>query len=99
MWDKKVYDFGDVKSKTKVKAEFNYLGDKEIIEIKAACGCTLIDYKKGSNKVILDYTAGDFPNHLKNTETKKVEVSKTATVKYKDNSEDILMLRGFILEK
>jgi hypothetical protein len=99
MWDKKVYDFGDVKPKTKVKAEFNYLGDKEIIEIKAACGCTLIDYKKGSNKVILDYTAGDFPNHLKNTETKKVEVSKTATVKYKDNSEDILMLRGFILEK
>jgi hypothetical protein len=99
MWDKKVYDFGNVKPKTKVKAEFNYLGDKEIIEIKAACGCTLIDYKKGSNKVILDYTAGDFPNHLKNTETKKVEVSKTATVKYKDNSEDILMLRGFILER
>jgi hypothetical protein len=99
MWDKKVYDFGDVKPNTKVKAEFNYLGDKEIIEIKAACGCTLVDYKKGSNKVILDYTAGDFPNHLKNTETKKVDVSKTATVKYKDNSEDILMLRGFILEK
>ena len=99
MWDKKVYDFGNIKPKTKVKAEFNYLGDKEIIEITAACGCTLIDYKKGSNKIILDYTAGDFPNHLKNTETKKVEVSKTATVKYKDNSEDILMLRGFILEK
>jgi hypothetical protein len=99
MWDKKVYDFGNIKPKTKVKAEFNYLGDKEIIEIKAACGCTLIDYKKGSNKVTLEYTAGDFPNHLKNTETKKVEVSKTATVKYKDNSEDILMLRGFILEK
>ena len=99
MWDKKVYDFGNIKPKSVVKVEFNYLGDKEIIEIKAACGCTLIDYKKGSNKVILDYTAGDFPNHLKNTETKKVEVSKTATVKYKDNSEDILMLRGFILEK
>lgn len=99
MWDKKVYNFGEVKPKTKVKAEFNYLGDKEIIEIKAACGCTLVDYKKGSNKVMLDYTAGDFPNHLKNTETKKVDVSKTATVKYKDNSEDILMLRGFILER
>jgi hypothetical protein len=99
MWDTKVYDFGEVKPKTKVKTEFNYLGDKEIIEIKAACGCTLVDYKKGSNKVILDYTAGDFPNHLKNTETKKVDVSKTATVKYKDNSEDILMIRGFILEK
>jgi hypothetical protein len=99
MWDKKVYDFGDIKPKSVVKVDFNYLGDKEIIEIKAACGCTLIDYKKGSNKVTLEYTAGDFPNHLKNTETKKVEVSKTATVKYKDNSEDILMLRGFILER
>jgi hypothetical protein len=99
MWDKKVYDFGNVKPKSVVKVDFNYLGDKEIIEIKAACGCTLVDYKKGSNKVTLEYTAGDFPNHLKNTETKKVEVSKTATVKYKDNSEDILMLRGFILER
>jgi hypothetical protein len=99
MWDKKVYDFGNIKPKSVVKVDFNYLGDKEIIEIKAACGCTLINYKKGSNKVTLEYTAGEFPNHLKNTETKKVEVSKTATVKYKDNSEDILMLRGFILER
>ena len=99
MWDKKVYDFGNIKPKSVVKVDFNYLGDIEIIEIKAACGCTLIDYKKGSNKVTLEYTAGDFPNHLKNTETKKVEVSKTATVKYKDNSEDIFMLRGFILER
>jgi hypothetical protein len=97
MWDKKVYDFGDAKPKSVIKVDFNYSGTKDIVEIKAACGCTLIDYSKGSNKVTLEYTVGDFPNHLKNTETKKVDVSKTATVKYKDNSEDILMLRGYIV--
>jgi hypothetical protein len=96
MWDKKTYDFGDAKPKSIIKVDFNYLGTKEIVEIKAACGCTLIDYTKGSNKVTLEYTVGDFPNHLKN-KSKKVDVSKTATVKYRDNSEDILVLRGYIL--
>jgi hypothetical protein len=96
MWDKKTYDFGDAKPKSIIKVDFNYLGTKEIVEIKAACGCTLIDYTKGSNKVTLEYTVGDFPNHLKN-KSKKVDVSKTATVKYGDNSEDILVLRGYIL--
>lgn len=96
MWDKKTYDFGDAKPKSVIKVDFNYSGTKDIVEIKAACGCTLIDYKKGSNKVTLEYTVGDFPNHLKN-KSKKVDVSKTATVKYKDNSEDILMLRGYIV--
>jgi hypothetical protein len=100
MWDKKIYNFGDAKPKQVIKAEFNYLGDKEISQIKAACGCTLVEYTKGSNKVILEYTVGDFPNHLKNTDTKRVDVSKTATVKFKDsNSEDILILKGSITNK
>lgn len=99
MWDKKTYNFGDAKPKSVIKAEFNYLGDKEISQIKAACGCTLVNYTKGSNKVVLEYTVGDFPNHLKNVQ-EKVEVSKTATVKFKDSeSEDILILRGAITNK
>ena len=34
MWNKMIYDFGDVKPKQLLKAEFEYLGDKKIIDIK-----------------------------------------------------------------
>lgn len=96
MWDKTVFDFGKVKPKTKINAEFTYGGTKKIKEIKASCGCTLVDYKKGSNICKLEYTAADISNHLKREGHNEQTITKSVTVKYDDNTEEMLYIRGVV---
>jgi hypothetical protein len=96
MWDKTVHDFGETKAKTKVKATFKYLGELTIKEIKVACGCTTSNYNKGSNEITLEYTTTTIPKHLEKLGQKTMEVAKTATVTFDDNSTQVLFIKGVI---
>jgi len=96
MWNKTVHDFGNAKPKTTIEATFKYSGALTISEIVVACGCTTSKYNKGSNEVILKYTTTDIPKHLEKLGQKTMEVAKTATVTFDDNSKQVLFIKGVI---
>ena len=96
MWNKTVHDFGTTKPKTIIEAIFKYSGALTISEIVVACGCTTSKYNKGSNEVILKYTTTDIPKHLEKLGQKTMEVEKTATVTFDDNSKQVLFIKGVI---
>lgn len=98
-WNRIVYNYGTVKPKTEIVAKFEYYGDKEIKSVEVQCGCTVSDWKKGSNSVTLKYTAPDVPKHLVSSGVKTFSSTKTATVKFEDNSTQVLTLIGISKSK
>lgn len=97
MWNKTIHDFGEVKPKQLLKAEFEYLGTLKIIDVKPACGCTTS--KTDGNKITLNYEAPTFPNHLKGKGLDSFDFSKSAAVVFDDNSKNTITLKGTIKTK
>lgn len=97
MWNHTTYNFGEVKPKQALRAEFEYLGPKKIIEVKPACGCTTSN--RDGNKVILNYESPTFPNHLKGKGLTSFDFSKSATIIFDDNSKDVITIKGTIKTK
>jgi hypothetical protein len=97
MWNTTTYDFGDAKKGTVVIAEFEYQGDKKITEIKAGCGCTLVDYKEGSNVIKATYDVPAIASHLKDTQTKQ-QIVKNLTITFSDGTTQVLYIKGFIIK-
>ena len=95
MWDKTKHDFGIKTPKVQIVAEYNYSGDKKIKAVKPSCGCTAASVKE--NKVVLKYTTGTIPNHLK--KVGEMKVSKPATVIFNDDSEQIISIVGLVKSK
>lgn len=94
MWDKVTHDFGKVKPNTTVKATFTYNGKAQIIQVVASCGCTLVDYKKGSNLIEAEYTSPSFPPHLEKAGITESNISKSITVTFDDRSEQVLIIKA-----
>lgn len=97
MWNYTTHNFGEVKPKQALRAEFEYLGSKKIIEVKPACGCTTS--KREGNIITLNYESPAFPNHLKNKGLTEFEFSKSATIVFDDNSKDVIIIKGTIKTK
>lgn len=97
MWNHTTYNFGEVKPKQALKAEFEYLGPKKITEVKPACGCTTS--KKEGNIITLNYESPTFPNHLKGKGLTSFDFSKSATIIFDDNSKDVITIKGTIKTK
>lgn len=90
-FETKSIDFGIVKAGSKLKIEFKGTDDiKEIRTIRPSCGCTSVKYDKENNKVIVNYTAGNVPQHLLNDGINHYKTTKNITVVYVDGDTDIL---------
>lgn len=95
MWNKLTHDFGKVKPGQLLNAEFVYEGKAKISRVVASCGCTLIDYQKGSNLIKAEYTApAQFPPHLKHEGINEQAIAKSITITFDDNSEQILIIKA-----
>lgn len=97
MWDKVTHDFGQIKPNTTVKAEFIYNGKAQIKQVTASCGCTLVDYKKGSNLIEAEYTSPNFPQHLLHSGVAESNIAKSITVTFNDRSEQVLIIKATLI--
>lgn len=97
MWNLTTYNFGEAVKGTEVTAEFIYEGDKKITEIKASCGCTVVDYKEGSNVIKATYDVPGIASHLKKIQDKQ-EIVKSLTVTFSDGTVQILYIKGTIIK-
>jgi len=85
-WDKLKYDFGNVPSKIRLSAMFNYLSDKKIKDIKSSCSCVSTRFRNGI--LTADW---EFKN-----KKEAYQSYKYITVSYEDRSFDVLTLTAFI---
>ena len=93
-WDKTEVDFGKVKPKMSYACTFAYFGDKAIAKVKASCGCTAARVK--DHFVSVQYTAPQFPPHLRIAGTVELPVNKQITVHFNDNTKDTLTVKGML---
>lgn len=97
MWNHTTYNFGEVKPKQALRAEFEYLGDKKIIEVKPSCGCTTSN--RNGNIITLNYESPTFPNHLKGKGLTSFDFNKSAAIIFDDDSKDVITIKGTIKTK
>ena len=97
MWNHTTHNFGEVKQKQALRAEFEYLGDKKIIEVKPACGCTTS--KREGNIITLNYESPTSPNHLKGKGITSFDFNKSPAIIFNDDSKDVITIKGTIKTK
>lgn len=85
-WDKLEYDFGNVPSKMRLNASFNYLSTKKIRDIKSSCSCVSTRFRNGI--LVVDW---EFKN-----KKDAYQSYKYVTVTYEDRTFDVLKLTAFI---
>jgi hypothetical protein len=94
-WDKLTHNFGNVKPSQHLTTTFTYNGKAKIKRVVAACGCTLVNYTKGSNSIPVEYTApAQFPPHLAAEGITEQAIAKSITVTFDDNAEQILIIKA-----
>lgn len=94
-WNNITHDFGKVKPSQHLTTTFTYNGKAKIKRVVASCGCTLVDYKSGSNSIPVEYTApSQFPPHLLHEGIAEQAIAKSITVTFEDNSEQILIIKA-----
>jgi hypothetical protein len=96
MWDKVIHDFGTVNRKTKVNAEFQYLGESKIVEVRASCGCTLTEFDKENNKITAGYETSPVASHLLDRGIKSQRITKNITVVFEKGEKQILSIQGTV---
>lgn len=92
-WKSKHYNLGEIKVGIKKEIIFTPTEDlKEINNMTSSCGCSLP--KLIGNTIVVIYTPGSIPTHL--ISIGKYDTTKTITINYKDNSQDILSFSATI---
>lgn len=94
MWDKREYNFGDVKSGESYYVTFNYIGTSKIKKVTPSCSCSVATHT--DNSVTVKYTAPQFPPHLKVMGIKSSVDVKNITVKTKDDHEHLLTVKAVL---
>lgn len=95
-WEQTFKELGNSYVGIKQEIEFVPIGEiPEINYMSSSCGCSvpkLID-----NKIVVTFTPGSIPMHLKQFGMYKT--SKKITITYKDNNQDILSFSTIIKKK
>lgn len=94
MWDKTDYSFGNVKKGEKYFVTFKYLGSSKIKSVKAGCSCS--NTKHTHNTVTVQYTAPEFPQHLKVMGVVTSIDTKSIAVETEDNRQYLLTIKGVL---
>lgn len=102
-WENKLMNLGDVETGSTNNTSFTFEEDSniEIVEVKAACGCTAPRIKGNTVKVTY-YARNDIPAHLR--EQGFVNVLKSVTVRYRivstnETKEDTLHIKARVVPK
>lgn len=94
-WKTKVISLGTIPPKKKQTIIFEALVPLNIRTLTSSCGCTTPVYNKENNTVVVSYTPGNIPYHLK-MKGESQPTTKTVTVYYEDGTEERLSIRATI---
>lgn len=94
-WKTRSKHLGEIKANVKVQVFFHYLGDKEVANITASCGCTKPKYLKDKKQVKVDFTPDSIPMHLQSQG--KYSAWKSLTVYFTDDTYDVLNIEATII--
>lgn len=89
MWSPNSHFFPNVSPGTVVQCEFNYSGNKVIKNVSAGCGCTTAIQ---NGKRINASLKTSIPDYLDT-----MQMSKTITVKYEDDTTDVLTINANVV--
>lgn len=94
-WKTRSKNLGEIKANVKVYVFFDYLGDKEVANITASCGCTKPKYLKKKKQVKVAFTPNSIPMHLQSQN--KYPAWKSMTVYFTDDTYDVLNIEATII--
>lgn len=91
-------NLGYVKPGQELKPFFEFNGEQKVKELKTTCNCIKpkVDYNRGG--VVVQYQVTDIPYHLAQAGVHELPNSKTATVVFEDDTEEVLIM-NFIVKK
>ena len=95
-WEKTVIDLGNITTEKKQIITFQALEDIDVKEMISSCGCSKPVFIKSKNQIIVTYTPGKIPMHLRHV---GFYISiKSVIVRYQDGTQDILKFKATINE-
>lgn len=97
-WERKKIDLGIIKERTKVQFVYKANKSLDIVKIKAGCsGCVKVgNFDKDKLELPVTYTANSIPAHFLQQGKVEQDITKSVLVKYKDNTEEVLLFTAKI---
>ena len=95
-WNTTEQYIGIVKPGDTVNKEFYYYGTKKILTVEPSCGCT--STKTRGNVIAAKFKADPIPKILKDRGENSYTVNKHVKVRFEDDSEVKLFLKGTVHE-
>lgn len=85
-WQSTKINLGTLRVGQVTKVVFDYIGDKNITQVKATCGCTNVSYKPEVKQLVATYTPNPIPPHLLFQNKHSYHSDKFILVTYQDNT-------------
>lgn len=102
MWKETEKNIGQINIGDKLTIDFEYDGtltiNKNIFgrqDIVVSCGCTSAKWIPNLNKLLVEFTAPDIPQHLKQMGIKEWAVRKTINIGYIEDNKIVRKILGF----
>lgn len=94
MFNTTLKELGRVKVGTELVMHFTY-EDLDITKLESSCGCGIVNHDKKNKDVIVTYTAGKIPEHLRLQGKSEYSTAKTVTVtaNLPDGTENTIILQ------
>lgn len=94
-WITKHIDLGDIKVGKKQTIIFSSTKELDnIINLESSCGCSTPSYSKENKQMVVIFTPGGIPKHLKSVGV--YTTTKSITITYSDGSSEVLSFKARI---
>lgn len=85
-WQSTKIDLGTLRVGQITQVVFNYIGDKNIINVKSTCGCTNVSFNPEAKQLVATYKPNPIPPHFIFQNKHSYHSDKYILVTYQDNT-------------
>ena len=96
-WEKTNIDLGVLTSGKKVTVTFNAAKKLNVVSTQSGCGCSKPTWDNKEQKLVVEFTPGKVPIHLKNKG--EYTTTKIITVRYTDGTQENLSFTALIKKR